>query len=202
MKKIILIAVLLSACLHGQCGGCLVSTRVGLKGGLSICTYQPADGSAEFRGTGAHFGFGMGTDFLKLIALDVTPQYEGTNYSRQETFFERTYSYKNIYFPVFVSLKAGMIPLISPYLGLGLGFNLIVSGYEIHKYANGNITQTPLSGTNASAYLILGLGAEVKLLKLRLTPEFTAHIQPKPENDPNAAQTINYHIALGLYYAP
>jgi hypothetical protein len=202
MKKILLIPLLLAASAYGQCTGCLVSTRVGLKGGVTVCTYLPADGSGEFRGTGAHFGFGMGTDILKLIALDVTPQYQGTNYSRQETFFERTYSYKNIYFPVSVSLKAGMLPLISPYLSIGLGFNLIVSGYEIHKYANGNITQTPLSGSNASAYLILGLGAEVKLLKLRITPEFTAHIQPKPENDPNAAQTIDYHISLGLYYAP
>jgi hypothetical protein len=203
IKKISLVACLLSVWAFGQCGGCLVSTRVGVKGGLILCNYQPGDGSNAFTGTGSHFGFGMGTDFLKLISVDVTPQIMSTNFSREEIFFERTYAYQAIYFPVFVSLKAGMIPLVSPYVGLGLGFGLITSANEIHRFYDDNdTTMTPISGASATAYLILGGGVEIKLLKFRINPEFTVQLQPRPEDDPNAAETKNYHLSLGLYYAP
>ena len=125
IKKISLVACLLSACVFGQCGGCLISSRAGLKAGITWNRYDPGDGTNSFSGTGSHFGFGMGMDFLKLISVDITPQLNNDNYLRREMIFERTYSYSNLYFPIFVSLKAGMIPLVSPYVGLGLAFNMM-----------------------------------------------------------------------------
>jgi hypothetical protein len=204
IKKISLVVFLLAAGVFGQCGGCLVSTRVGVKTGIILCNYDPGDGTAVYSGSGSHIGFGMGTDFLKLISVDLTPQYTTTNYTRQEPLFERTLAYKNLYFPVFVSLKAGMIPLISPYIGLGLGFCMTASAYDVQKYANGTIIETQLGGGISPAYLIVGGGVEIKLLKFRISPEFTAHIQPTDPEDPYPppAQAINYNLSLGLYYAP
>jgi len=203
LNKLLVVICLIAATGFAQCGGCLVSTRVGVKAGLILCNYYPGDSSNALTGTGAHFGFGMGTDFLKLISLDVTPQIMSTNYSREETSFERTYAYQTIYFPVFVSLKAGMLPLVSPYIGFGLGFGLIMSANEIHRFYDDNdTTMTPIPGASATAYLIVGGGVEVKLLKFRIVPEFTAQLQPRPEDDPNAAETKNFHLSLGLYYAP
>jgi hypothetical protein len=204
LNKLLVVICLIAATGFAQCGGCLVSTRVGVKAGLILCNYDPGDGTAAYSGTGSLFGFGMGTDFLKLISVDVTPQYTTTNYTRQEPLFERTLAYKNLYFPVFVSLKAGMIPLVSPYIGLGLGFCMTASAYDVQKYANGTIIETQLGGGISPAYLIVGGGVELKLIKFRISPEFTAHIQPTDPEDPNPppAQAINYCLSLGFYYTP
>jgi hypothetical protein len=205
IKKISLVICLLIACVFAQCGGCLISSRAGLKAGITWNSYDPGDGTNSFSGTGSHFGFGMGMDFLKLISVDITPQLNADNYTRREMIFERTYSYSNLYFPIFVSLKAGIIPLVSPYIGLGLAFNMMASGTETLRWPNGDIySQTQLGGAMSPAYLMLGGGVEVKLLKFRINPEFTVHIQPTDPEDPTPppAQSINYHLSLGFYYSP
>ena len=200
MKKIALLIVFLAVYSYGQCLGSPISTRVGVKLGLNICTYDPGGNANTFSGTGMHFGLGMGTDIINLVGIDMTPQYRSTKYSRDEALGRHTYSYGNIYFPVFLSLKAGMLPLISPYIGFGIGFNIRLSDTERFEFNNGTAIDTPIEGSETTAKLIIGGGAELKLIKFRISPEFTANIQARDEN--SEEQTIDYHISLGFYYAP
>ncbi|MGB3479617.1 MAG: outer membrane beta-barrel protein [bacterium] len=200
MKKILMIIILLTVSVYGQCLSGPISTRVGIKLGLNICTYDPGGGANTFSGTGMHFGFGMGTDIINLVAIDMIPQYRSTKYTRDEVLGRHTYSYNNLYFPIFLSLKAGMIPLVSPYIGFGIGFNIRLSGTDRFEFNNGTAIDTPIQGSETTAKLIVGGGAELKFIKFRISPEFTANIQARDEN--SEEQTIDYHVSLGLYYAP
>ncbi|UCF70605.1 MAG: outer membrane beta-barrel protein [candidate division WOR-3 bacterium] len=203
MKKLIFVLVLLTAWCAAQCLSAPISTRVGVKFGFNPGKYDFDDGQDEFKGTGVHFGIGMGTDILNLISLDMGAQFRTTRYSREEALGTRTFSYDNLYFPIFLSLKAGMLPLISPYVGAGIGINVQFNG--INRFESGAIAvETPIEGSSTNAFLILGLGAEIRLLKLRISPEFTANINAQADNEATEAteENIDYHISLGLYYAP
>ena len=200
MKKIALLIVIVAVYSYGQCLGSPISTRVGVKLGLNICTYDPGNTTNTYGGTGMHIGLGMGTDIINLIGLNMTPQFRSTKYGRDEALGRHTYSYSNLYFPIFLSLKAGMLPLVSPYIGIGIGFNIRLSGTDRFEFNNGTAVDTPIQGSETTAKAILGGGVEVKLIKFRLIPEFTANIQARDEN--TEEQTIDYHLSLGFYYAP
>ena len=133
-------------------------------------------GGDGFSGTGMHFGIGQGTDILNLFSLDMLVMYRTTTYSRTEALdVIHSYSYNNLYFPIILSLKAGMLPLISPYLSVGIGFNIQLAGTE--RFEGGGLAlENDISNLNTHAYAILGLGIEIKLIKLRIMPEFTANI--------------------------
>lgn len=203
MKKLLFLLLALTIVGYAQCLSAPLSTRVGLKVGLTHGTYDRDDTQDKMTGTGVHFGFGMGTDFLNLLSLDMHALFRTTNYSRTETLGRRTRSYNNLYFPIFVSIKAGMLPLVSPYLGAGVGFNVQFEGTEKWE-PNGVAIETPIGG-NTNAFLILGLGAEIKLIKLRITPEFTANINSGADDPATPYRTesnTDYHLSVGFYYAP
>jgi hypothetical protein len=90
--------------------------------------------------------------------------------------------------------------LISPYIGLGIGFNIQFKGTDRFEFNNGTAVDTPIDGSTTNGKLIVGGGVELKLTKFRLTPEFTANIQARDEN--SEEQKVDYHISLGFYYAP
>jgi len=200
MKKLLIIFVGLSVVVFGQCLSSPISTRVGIKLGFNPGSYDPGNSGDSFSGTGMHVGFGMGTDFVSLISIDMVPQFRTTNYSRDELLGTRTYSYKNLYFPILVSLKGGMIPLVSPYLGLGIGINIQFEGIDRFEFNNGTAVEDKIEGSSTSGFLILGIGAEIKLTKLRISPEFTANLQPKDSD--TSPQTTDYHISVGVFYSP
>jgi hypothetical protein len=183
---------------YAQCLSGPLSTRVGIKAGFNPGTYEPNDTLGNMKGTGVHFGLGMGTDIFNLIALDMGAQFRTTKYSREETLGRVTHSYKNLYFPIFLSIKAGMLPLISPYLGAGIGINVQFEGKRKWE-PNGVAVETDLAGAT-NAYFILGLGAEIKLIKLRVCPEFTANIKPTSEDQDE--KYTDLHFSVGLFYAP
>lgn len=190
--------------LSAQCLGSPISTRAGIKFGVNPGTYESGDGGEVFSGTGLHFGIGMGTDILNLIGIDMTPMYRTTTYSRESPIYTHSYSYKNLYFPIFLSVKAGMIPLISPYAGLGIGFNIQLSGLE-RLESDGVAIETDIEGTTTHAYIILGIGAEIKLVKLRIMPEFTANINGSADDQATEdirEGNVDYHISVGFYFAP
>jgi hypothetical protein len=179
-----------------------ISTRVGIKVGFNPGTYDPDDNLDEMKGTGVHFGLGMGTDILNLISLDMGAQFRTTKYSREEPIGRITHSYNNLYFPIFLSIKAGMLPLVSPYVGAGLGVNVQFEGTRKWE-PNGIAVETPLGGTT-SAFLILGIGVEIKLIKFRICPEFTANINSGADDSATQQTETNtdYHLSVGFFYAP
>ncbi|MGD8978572.1 MAG: outer membrane beta-barrel protein [candidate division WOR-3 bacterium] len=198
MKKTILTIILLTAVCFAQCLSGPISTRVGIKAGFNPGTYEPGDNLGNMKGTGMHFGLGMGTDIFNLIALDMGAQFRTTSYGREEPLGRVTHSYNNLYFPIFLSIKAGMLPLISPYLGAGIGINVQFEGRRKWE-PNGVAVETELAG-GTNAYVILGLGAEIKLTKFRVCPEFTANIKPTSEDQDD--KYTDLHFSVGLFYAP
>ena len=198
MKKITLTILLLVMVCYAQCLSGPLSTRVGIKAGFNPGTYEPDDTLGNMKGTGVHFGLGMGTDLFNLIALDMGAQFRTTTYSREEALGRVTHSYNNLYFPIFLSIKAGMWPLISPYLGAGIGINVQFEGKRRWE-PNGVAVETDLAGAT-NAYFILGLGAEIKFIKLRVCPEFTANIKPNSEDQDD--KYTDLHFSVGLFYAP
>ncbi|UCD05841.1 MAG: outer membrane beta-barrel protein [candidate division WOR-3 bacterium] len=203
MKRVIFLMFTVLVFSYAQCLSAPISTRVGVKFGFNPGTYNLDDGLDEFKGTGVHFGFGMGTDILNLIAIDMGAQFRTTSYSREVLSVKHTISYSNLYFPFFLSLKAGMLPLISPYIGAGLGLNVQFNGTSSLE-SNGLVVETPIEGSNTNFFLILGIGAEVKLLKFRIMPEFTANINAQADDEATEAteENVDYHISVGFYYAP
>ena len=186
----------------------VISMRAGVRFGLTACNFNHDDGGEVSTGTGMHLGLGMGTDLFGIIGFDLTPQYRSLKFSRSVTLGDKTYYYDNIYFPVFLSLRGNFIPLVSPYIGLGIGFNIIVAGHERNEYPDGNTVETPLSGTSLLGVegtlrptIILGGGLEIKLSKLRIIPEFTAHMTHSEEETTPQTKESDYHISLGFYYA-
>ena len=204
MKKIIILLLAIVIAGYAQCLSAPINTRVGLKIGFNPGTFNPDDGLDELKGTGMHFGLGMGTDILNLVSLDMGAQFRTTKYSRLEPTGRLTYSYNNLYFPIFLSLKAGMLPMISPYIGIGLGINVQFDGKRKWE-PNGIAIETPIEGSNTNTFLILGIGAEIKLLKLRVSPEFTANINSQaddPDTQNRTEKNTDYHLSVGFYYAP
>ncbi len=198
LKKTILTIILLSAVCFAQCFSGPIGTRVGIKGGINPGTYNPNDNLGQMTGTGVHIGLGMGTDIFSLISLDMAAQFRTTRYSRQEALARRTYLYNNLYFPVMLSLKAGMLPLISPYLGAGIGINVQFDGKQ-QLESNNVVLETPIGGAT-HAFFIIGLGVEFKLIKFRISPEFTVNIKPTSDDQPE--KYTDYHLSVGLYYTP
>jgi hypothetical protein len=204
VKRIILSILLLVIISYAQCLSAPISTRVGLKVGINPGTYDLDDNYDALKGTGIHFGFGMGTDFFDLLSLDMHALFRTTRYGREEPLGRRTFSYNNLYFPIFLSIKAGMLPLVSPYIGVGLGINVQFEGTQKWE-PDGIAIETPIGGTNTNAFLILGLGAEIKFVKLIISPEFTANINSGADDPATANRTeanTDYHLSVGIYYAP
>jgi len=207
MKKLLIVLCLLSIYAYGQCLSGPISTRVGIKTGLVFNSYK-SDGE-DFSGTGLLIGLGMGTDIFGFLGIDLTPQYRSTAFSHYyQTAFvphTKTYSYSNVYFPVEISLKAGFIPLVSPYIGLGMAGNIRLTGTESTEFDDGTSINTELGGGQASIFVILKSGAEIKLIKFRISPEFSLNLNSAAD-DVNTSQTeeenLDIHLSLGFYYSP
>ncbi|OGC38891.1 hypothetical protein A2Y85_01655 [candidate division WOR-3 bacterium RBG_13_43_14] len=200
MKKLFIFFIIITTTAFAGCLDSPISTRVGIRTGLTISNYDPDSSvsSDEYSGTGMLLGLGMGSDFFSILAIDMTPQYRSTSHARDEILGRRTYSYNNLYFPITLSLKGGMIPFVSPYVSVGIGINVPLSGIERFEYNNGTAIENEIGGS-VGGFAILGVGAEVKLLKFRIVPEFMANMQGY---DDQTVKTTDYHLSIGFYYAP
>ena len=136
MKRMGIVLLLSITTVSAQC---LFSSRFGVKAGITYSTFSPDDGSDSFTGLGLHFGVGMGADIAAIVAIDMSPMVRTTKFSRTDGSLESTLSYTNLYLPVQISIKAGMLPLVSPYIGFGCAGNFQLSGrarYDIIHFLN------------------------------------------------------------------
>jgi hypothetical protein len=207
LMKRIGIAVLVLITVWNAHGGLLskpVSMRVGAKTGITLCNYDNNidDNIGPFGGAGMHFGIGMGADFFGLVALDLEPGFGSTSFARDELLGRHTYSYGNLMFPILLSLKGGMVPVVTPYIGLGFAINLRFSGEEKFEFPNGTGTTAALNGSTLG-FILFRFGAEIKLNKWRIAPEFTLNATGSgDENNPPRAEEKNYNISIGVSYSP
>jgi hypothetical protein len=187
----------------GQCLSKPLAMRMGLKLGLTACSYDPGDGTATYMGTGMNVGLGMGSDFFGLLGFDMTPQFRTTSYSRDEALWRKTLFHCNIMFPLTLSLRANMIPVISPFIGLGIGFNIQLAGIERHEFSSGDAVEYELNDTGLLGFLVFPMGVDIKLNKWRLEPSVTFNITGSGD-EANPPETLkrDIDISIGAYYAP
>lgn len=197
--RVIAILVLTAALFALGCGLKPVQLHGGTRGGLTFSSLDLADGNGTFTGTGGLAGLGMGAEFLQLLGLDMAYYYRSIVQAREYVYWKDIYKYDNLYFPLTLSLKGGMVPFVTPYLSFGLGFNIQLAGLHRREFDDGTAVEWDEGGGNASAFAILGLGAEVKLSKLRIVPEFMANMQAREDTTEKA---VDYHLSVGVYYAP
>jgi hypothetical protein len=207
MKKTGIVALVLMTVLNAYAGltSKPVSMRIGAKSGLTICTYDDNidDTIGNFTGAGIHIGFGMGADFFGIVGLDLEPCFGTTHFGRDEPLGRHTYSYSNFMFPIILSLRGCMVPVVTPYIGLGIAMNARFAGEEESKSPNGMGVTLDLS-SSTMGFVLLRLGADVKLNdKWRITPEFTLNATGSGDKDhPPQTKEKNYNISVGVYYAP
>ncbi len=214
MKKLLITLCLLSIYALGQCLSGPLSTRVGIRTGLVFSSFDPENDDRNLNGVGFQFGLGMGTDFMNMWGIELIPQIRTTSFGRtDETIFgtiRTTFSYTNIYLPVVVSIKAGMLPVVSPYLGIGCSGNFQIGG-NLRIETNGSAVEYEIeSDDRENDFFLLGaLGADIKLVNMLVTPEISLNYNLTAslpnENNPNLSvegNNIDFHFSIGLYYSP
>jgi|GEM_PF-731097 len=210
MKKLIIILFLLSVYAYGQC--CFsgpISVRVGIKTGLNYGIFNRDDDVGELNGLGWHIGLGMGTDILDFLAIDMAAQIRSTYYSRttDEGFITpvtTNYSFTNLYLPVIFSVKIGIVPLISPYIGIGGAGNFQLSG-KVKDGHHGSGVEQEIEELEKDLFIIAALGAEIKLIKLKISPEVSLNYNltaDDPDTPDQTEKNFDIHLSVGLYYIP
>ena len=214
MRRLLIGFCLLSIYAYGQCLSGPLSTRVGIRAGLVYSSFDPEDSDRDLDGIGLQFGLGMGTDFMNMLSIELIPQIRTTSFGRtDETIIgtiKTTFSYTNIYLPVLVSIKAGTLPLVNPYLGIGCGGNFQISG-NLRIETNGSAVEYEIESDDREndLFLIGALGADIKLANILIVPELSLNYNLTAdlpnENNPNLSvkgNNIDFHFSIGLYYSP
>ena len=208
VKKLIIILFLLSVYAYGQC--CFsgpISTRMGVKAGVNYCVVDADDDLGKLDGFGWHIGLGMGTDILDFLAIDMAPQIRSTVYSRTVDIIglpvTTSRSFTNIYLPVLLSLKAGMVPLMSPYFGIGIAGNFQLDG-AIRIESGGPAIEDDIDELENDLFFIAALGVEIKLIKLKISPEVSLNYNltaDDPDTPDQTEKNYDIHLSVGLYYS-
>jgi hypothetical protein len=183
----------------GQCMA-PIKAAAGMQIGLNYGIFDPDDGAGTMSGAGFQFGLGMGMEILGTLGIQVTPSFKTTEFSREILNIPTGARYSNFFLPVHVQIKAGMIPVVSPYLGLGIAYNSQLSG-------TGYIgeLESSIEDLENDTYFSLALGADIKLIKLKIVPEFcfNYNLTADDGDTPNRSeQEHNFHFSIGLFYTP
>jgi len=209
VKKLLIILFLLSVYAYGQC--CFsgpISTRMGVKAGVNYCVVDADDDLGKLDGFGWHIGLGMGTDILDFLAIDMAPQIRSTVYSRTVDIIglpvTTSRSFTNIYLPVLLSLKAGMVPLMSPYFGIGIAGNFQLDG-TMRIESDGLAIEDDIDELENDLFFIAALDAEIKLIKLKISPEVSLNYNltaDDPDTPNQTERNYDIHLSVGFHYSP
>jgi hypothetical protein len=205
MNKIFFILAVAVIALHAQC---LPSVRgsIGLKPAMNITTYNPDDGAGNYTGAGFNIGIGLGLD-IGNFGIEMAPSFRTTNYSRTDQYFPVTTSahFNNFYLPVHFLLKAGALPLVAPYLGLGFAFDIQNNGYWAVTSGGTFKTDVPSDQLENDFFLSLALGADIKQSHFKISPEFSFdyNLTADDSDTPNRTESnYDFTISVGLYFVP
>ncbi|MGB9720631.1 MAG: outer membrane beta-barrel protein [bacterium] len=199
MKKMTLLLIIPLVFVAGQCVTPLKS-YFGLIAGINYSNYDPKDNAGNLSGIGYQVGMGMGMEIGSTIGIQMAPMFRTTSFNRTILGIETGANYNNLYLPLLFQLKAGMIPVVSPYLGIGLAGNFQLNGTayigEIHS---------SIDDLENDLLFALSLGTDIKLIKLKISPEFTFNynLSADDPDTPNRTETnYDFHFSAGIFYTP
>ncbi len=199
MKNIAIILLVIGTLLWGQPGN-PVSGYFGLQTGFNYSTLDPDDNAGALTGTGFQIGLGMGIDFNQVIGIRFAPVFKTTSFNRTIINIETRANYNNMFLPVLFQLKAGMVPVVSPYLSAGLAGNFQLSGT-----AYIGSLKSSIDNLENDLVFSLALGTDIKLTKLWLTPEFAFNLNLTADDSDTQNRTessYDFSFCVGIYYAP
>ncbi|MEO0216452.1 MAG: outer membrane beta-barrel protein [candidate division WOR-3 bacterium] len=200
MKKLVLILfILLLASASGQCLA-LVKSYFGLKTGINYAIFDPDDEAGNFTGVGLGIGLGLGIDILNTLDLEFAPSFRTTSFNRTVINIQHGANYTNFYLPFELKLKAGMLPVVNPYFGLGFAENIQLSG---EAYI-GEV-KTEIDELENDLFLLFSLGADISFIKLKISPDFTFNLNlsaDDPDTQNRSEKNYEINFAVGIYYTP
>lgn len=199
MKKIIFLSLVFTVILAGQCLT-PIKSYIGPFMGINYSNFDPKDNAGTLAGTGFQIGLGMGVEFLNTIGIQMSPMFKTTSFSRTILNIPTGVNYNNLYFPVSLQLRAGILPLISPYFGLGIAGNFQLDG----TLYVGEL-ETSVDDLENDLYFCISLGTDIKLVKLKITPEFAFNYNLTADDPDTQNRTeTNYELnfSVGIFYTP
>jgi len=199
MKKMNFLLLILSTFLAGQCL-MPVKSYFGLQTGLNYSNFDPDDNAGTLSGVGFQIGLGMGIEILNTIGIQMTPMFKTTSFNRTILNVETGANFNNFYLPVFLQLKAGMLPAVSPYFGLGFAGN-----FQMDGAAYIGSLKSSIDDLENDLYFSLSLGTDIKLIKLKVTPEFTFNYNltaDDPDTQNRTETNYDFHLSVGVFYTP
>ncbi len=198
MKNINIILLIMGILLSGQSMN-HVNAYFGLQTGFNYSTYDPDDEAGTFTGTGFQIGLGMGVD-VNTFGVRVAPVFKTTSFNRTIINIETGANYNNLFLPVSLQLKAGMVPIVSPYLSAGLAGN-----FQLDGTAYIGSLKSSIDDLENDLLLSLALGTDIKVTKLWITPEFSFNYNLTAEDSDTqnrAESSYDLSFSVGIYYAP
>lgn len=199
MKKIIFLLFALTIILDGQCLTPFKS-YIGPLVGMNYSNFDPKDNAGTLSGSGFQIGLGMGIELLNTLGLQMAPMFKTTSFNRTILNVPTGANFNNLYLPVSLQLKAGALPLVSPYFGLGLAGNFQMDGtIYVGKL------ETSVEELENDLYFCLSLGTDLKLIKLKITPEFAFNYNltaDDPDTQDRTETNYELNISVGIFFTP
>ncbi|MGQ9665281.1 MAG: hypothetical protein ACUVQ3_08095 [bacterium] len=199
MKKIIFLSLVFAVILAGQCLT-PIKSYIGPLIGINYSNLDPKDNAGTLSGTGLQLGLGMGVEMLNTIGIQMAPMFKTTSFRRTILDIPTGANFNNLYLPLSLQLKAGILPLVSPYFGLGIAGNFQLDG----TLFVGEL-ETSVDDLENDLYFCISLGSDIKLVKLKITPEFALNYNLTADDPDTQNRTeTNYELnfSVGLFYTP
>ncbi|MEO0184994.1 MAG: outer membrane beta-barrel protein [candidate division WOR-3 bacterium] len=177
-----------------------VRSYFGLIAGLNYSNYDPKDNAGNLSGMGFQIGLGMGIEIGSAIGIQIAPMFRTTSFNRPILGVDTGANFDNLYLPLSFQLKAGMIPVISPYLGIGMAGNFQLSGTAYL----GEIRST-INNLENDLLFTFSLGTDIKLKKMKVSPEFSFNYNlsaDDPDTQNRTETNYDFHFSVGFFYTP
>jgi hypothetical protein len=200
MKRIMLVLITAASILVWGQEISPVKSYAGLKIGFNYGTLDPGNSGNNLSGTGFQAGFAFGMDLAKVLGFEFAPAFRTSEYATTVLNVPVGARYTNLWLPVNILFKAGMIPVVTPYFGLSIAGNFQLDGTGYIGEAESDI-----SDLENDAYIGLVLGTDIKASKVKIVPEFSFNFNLTADNKdtPNVTESVyDIHVQVGLYYAP
>jgi hypothetical protein len=177
-----------------------VKSYAGLKIGFNYGNFDPGNSGNNLTGTGFQAGFAFGMDLARVLGFEFAPTFRMSEYATTVLNVPVGVRYTNLWLPVNIAIKAGMIPIVTPYFGISVAGNFQLDGTGYIGEAESDVSEL-----ENDAYIGLVLGTDIKLPKAKIVPEFSFNfnLTADSEDTPNVTESVyDFHMQVGLYYAP
>ena len=182
-------------------GQCLTAPNpyAGIKTGINYGTLDWGNDADNWTGMGFQIGLGFGIDLTNSVGVEVAPAFRTTDYSTTVLNTPIGARFLNLWLPAHFLLKAGMIPNITPFIGLGLADNIQLDGTGFIGELESDVEDL-----ENDVYVGFIFGLDVKFVKMKISPEFSFdyNLTANDEDTSNSEKVYDIHAQVGIFYAP